>query len=396
MFVSEGFIKAVKKSPGRGRVLDYSGSGYLIVPGFIDLHVHLRGFELSYREDELSGGLAAIASGITLVIDMPNTRPRVADRDLVRLKLDRLSRIPVDHSIFSGIPEDLGEIALIDSEPVAGYKVYPMDILYRWDSIVEVLKSTRKLIVLHPELPEAEKPVIEGVRARGVHRNCGLEASAVSLLSSIRGQGIHVTHASCRSTVSIAKSHGYTVDVTPHHIFYSMEVYEGCMYKVNPPLRPEYERASILGLLLEGVIDAVASDHAPHALWEKFDPLSCNPGIPWLEAWPWILYRLVHAGALTLSQYLYLVSRGPSKVLGLDGLYGFIGEGARADLLVFDPSYRGRFTGALYSRARHYTVFMEELYGRPIEVFLGGEVVYSGGEVLEGIRGINPFTLQTL
>ncbi|MEB3773839.1 MAG: dihydroorotase [Desulfurococcales archaeon] len=388
--VEDGFIRSVRKAPGRGRVRDYTGTGYIVSPGLIDIHVHLRGLEYSYKETEETGGRAAAASGITLVIDMPNTLPRADNRETVRAKLEALSRAPVDHGLFAAIPRDPRRVEELLSEAIAGFKVYPED-LYERSGGVKGALSSGSLVVLHPELPEAGSAVAEDLVSREAHRNCGFEAAAVEVLAGMGGGRVHVTHASCRSTIIAAKKHGYTVDVTPHHLFYNTLTGAGCMYRVNPPLRPWHEPSWLVYMLLEGLVDAFASDHAPHALWEKSDPLYCSPGIPWLESWPWLVYRLVSVGALDLSEFLWLASRGPAVVAGLED-YGVIREGARGNILVYDPRAVWRFPGPAYSMARHYPSTMARMAGRPIEVLVGGETVFIGGEVIEGVRGVNPFT----
>ncbi len=391
--IQDGVIAEVRKNPVGGRVVDYRGSGVIVAPGLIDIHVHLRGLEYSYKETEETGAWAAAASGITLVVDMPNTRPQARTLEVVNEKLDRLSRTPIDHSLFAGIPGSRSEAVKIAEAPIAGFKIYPQD-LGPGEGLSTVL-SLGRLVVLHPELPEAEEPVLEDPVAREAHRGCWLEAASVNIIQELSPiSPVHVTHASCPSTVLAAKRAGYTVDATPHHLLYDTSRAEGCMFKVNPPIRGPGERSRLLYMVLEGVIDAFASDHAPHAQWEKSDPLYCSPGIPWLEAWPWILYRLVHAGALGIGEFHRLASRGPASILGLDD-YGVIREGARANLVAYRHDARWRFPGPRHSKARSYTCMMEEARGLPLEVIVGGETVYKTGEPVEGHRGVNPFISKT-
>jgi len=191
----------------------------------------------------------------------------------------------------------------------------------------------------------------------------------------LRKVRLHVTHASCPSTVLEAKRLGLTVDVTPHHIFYVVK--EGCLWRVAPPLRTRETQTSLLNLLLfEDVIDAMVSDHAPHKLSERKDPLFCSSGFAWLEAWPWLVFRLVSLGVLSLKKFLRLLSLGPAKILGLDKKLGLLRKGYRANIIVIDTNYKWRFPGPFASKDPHLHLFMRELKGRPIATFLGGEEVF--------------------
>ncbi|MEB3778989.1 MAG: dihydroorotase [Desulfurococcales archaeon] len=391
--VEDGVIRAITgEKPQGARTYDYRDRGYIVAPGFIDLHVHLRGLNLSYKEDEASGTRAAAASGITLVVDMPNTSPRVSTPELVMAKLSAFSGSPVDYGLYSGIPDDPSLVGELLGTPIAGFKVYPEDLDYRYESLVEVL-GRDVLVVVHPELVEALQDYSEDLESRSTTRGCHWEAAAVDYIAGLASKArIHVTHASCPSTVNRARMHGYTVDVTPHHLLLTAPQGGDCLYKVNPPLRGVAERTLLLQLLLEGTVDAIASDHAPHASWEKSEPLSCSPGIPWLEAWPWALFRLVASGGLSLGEYLYLTSRGPARILGLED-YGVLREGARGNLVVIDPGYKWRYPGPRYSKARYTPTIQLELVGAPVMTVVGGEPVYMEGEVVESRRsGVNPWS----
>jgi dihydroorotase len=398
-FDDSGVIRRISRDPPPGsEARDYRDRGYIVAPGLIDLHVHLRGLELSYKETEETGCLAAASSGITLIVDMPNTKPPLRRPEALDRKLRDLdSDCVVDHGVYAGLPEDPSLVEELASRPIAGFKVYPEDL--QSPALGEVL-SRRTLVILHPETPEAYRSDLATLELRGraSHRGCWWETLAVLLLAREhqgRGARVHVTHASCPGTVEAARGMGYTVDVTPHHLFYSAErARDPCLHRVNPPLRPEAERAGLVKLLLEGRVDALASDHAPHEPREKSLPPTCPPGYPWLEAWPWLLYRLVASGALSLGEYLWLTSRGPALILGLKN-YGALAPGYRANLLVFNPRARRHFQGPRHSKAKLTPAFMEELAGEPVETIVGGQTVYLKGELLEHPESpLNPFARQ--
>ncbi|MGC9072003.1 MAG: dihydroorotase [Acidilobus sp.] len=388
--VKDGYIASITREPRSDVVYRFFDEGLVVAPGFIDLHVHLRGLELSYKEDEGSGTKAALTSGITLVVDMPNTRPRLATPDAVKMKLEALSRLSyVDYGVYAGVPDDMGHVRELAAMPIAGFKVYPEDMSLRVGVLTDVLGSGR-LVVLHPELPEAER-VMDGDNPwRGLARGCWMEGAAVHLLSTFgRPTRLHVTHVSCPGTLYASRELGATTDVTPHHVLFDSEA-RGCYFRVNPPLRDSVTRSLLLKALIEGAVDAIASDHAPHAGVEKGFWPHCPSGIPWLGLWPLVMFSLVSSGAMSLAKFLELASLGPARVLGLESRYGLLEPGYRADLVALDYTWRGRFVST-YSKAPYSHAFMREVYAIPKAVFVGGALAAEEGQVLLKPPALNPF-----
>ena len=388
--VEDGVIKSIGRSPSGDQVYSFYAENVFVTPGLIDLHVHLRGLDLSYKEDEESGTKAALSSGVTLVVDMPNTRPRLATPEALRLKLEALrERSYVDYGVYAGVPDSEALVDKLASMPIAGFKIYPEDMDLRASSVSRAL-STGALVVLHPELPEAERVGWGENAERGEARGCWLEGASVHLLSTYGPlKRLHVTHVSCPGTLRVAKSYGATTDTTPHHVLYDYS-HEGCHFKVNPPLRDPVTRSLMLRELINGGIDALASDHAPHSPREKDSWAYCPPGIPWLGLWPPLLLGLVRSGALKLTEFLRLTSLGPAGILGLDHLYGLLEVNYRANLVVIDLNGWGRFSGT-YSKARYLHAFMEGLQATIRAVFVSGELAAEEGEVLLRPPVLNPF-----
>lgn len=391
--VRDGLIDSVSREP-RGEEVYRAPSGSYIAPGLIDLHVHLRGLELSYKEDEATGTMAALSSGITLVADMPNTRPRLATPEAVSAKLRALAAMSyTDYAVYAGIPDRPDGVDALRSMPVVGFKVYPEDLGARAVSVRRVLDLKGTLVVLHPEVPEAERVWADENYERGLARGCWMEAASLYMLSGARAR-VHVTHVSCPSTLLLAKSMGFTADTTPHYMFYSYYM-SGCQYRVNPPLRDEVSRSLIVKYVLEGTFDALGSDHAPHSRQEKAAWPHCPPGIPWLGLWPWVVYRLVKAHAMSRQEFLRLTSLGPAKVLGLDRLYGRLRPGYRANLVVIDEAHEWRFTGT-YSKAPYCHAFMSLAAAAPLAVFVGGQLASEGFDVKIKPRTVNPVEVSRL
>lgn len=375
--------REARSPPAGGRVLDLRGTGVVGLPGLVDMHVHLRGLRLSYKETVRTGTLAALRGGITLVADMPNTRPRLDTPEAISARILEIAReAAVDVRIIAGIPRRPGEAERIARIPgVVAFKAYPGD-LERPLQLREAA-ATGLPVILHPELPQAEGELErERLPAREAVRACHLEAASVGLLRDTVGPDavLHVTHASCASTVREARRAGATVDVAPHHLlydYYSPPGMSDCLGKVNPPLRGPVERSLLLREVLEGRVDALASDHAPHAAWEKSEPLACASGIPWLELWPWAVLGLL--GGLGVWRALGLLSRlaseGPARVLGLAprGV-----PGGEATYTLVRPARR-RFTGFEHSKAVRSYHFMMPLLGEPVGIVVRGRPAFIPG-----------------
>lgn len=382
LILENGIISKIKKLPPAGveKLYNFNKEGLIITPAFIDIHVHLRGLELSHKEDEYTGTKAALLSGILAVMDMPNTIPRLDNVKALNEKIKKLNeKSVIDFGVYAAIPSNPREFYKILKEPIAGFKIYPSDIRNRND-MLKFMDNINKVIVLHPELPEALNPVMESEISRSLHRGCHLETVAVNYVRRIlKNAKIHITHASCPSTIFEAKRLGLSVDVTPHHLLY--DVQEGCLWRVSPPLRDRVLRETLMDILLfRDMIDALVSDHAPHRPSEKKDPLFCSSGFAWLEAWPWLIFRLVSIGVLSLSKFLKLLSLGPASILGLKEKIGLLKKGYRANIIVIDTKYIWRFYGSLSSKDPHLHLFMRELRGKPITAFLGGEEVLFNNE----------------
>ena len=355
----------------------------VILPGLVDMHVHLRGLNLSYKEDEETGTMAAARGGLTLVADMPNTSPAIRTPSAAAAKLSRLRRLArVEYRLYLGVPptgmvDEMISLARRLPGEIAGFKVYPEDLEERGEQLARILSTPRLLVVVHPELqayPRGE--LVEDEHNRESHRSCWLEMAAVELLAAYSPEArIHITHASCPETVEKAKRHGFTVDVTPHHLLLQPPRSPGCLYRVNPPLREPERRQRLLQLLLEGLVDAVASDHAPHAAREKNgDPLACPPGIPWLEHWPAMLYCLVTSGALAPGEFTRLASTVPASLLDA----GRCTEpGCPATLTVIEPAWE-RAWAPRHSKARLLPYRGARLCARVKATLVRGQLVYRG------------------
>ncbi len=371
---ARGLVEEVAEEP-RGKLVA-AGEDLLVLPGLVDMHVHLRGLRLSYKEDERSGCRAALRGGLTLVADMPNTSPPASTPEAVAEKLRRLRSLRLEALLYAGVPPREGLVDEIASMPgVAGFKIYPRDLEERHRVVEYILSKPGLLVVIHPELPEAEKSEYEDPSSRAAGRGCHWEAAAVEYIASLSPEArVHVTHASCSSTVTLAKRHGFTVDVAPHHLLYTPPRGGGCLYKVNPPLRHPPEPQLLLKQLLDGQVDAIASDHAPHAPREKEgDPLTCPPGIAWLEAWPRLILCLLDR----LGGPQLLASLASARPAALLSRRRCLDPGCPATFTVYQRGWT-RFDAVRESKARRVPYLGSRLCAETRLVVVNGEVLMLG------------------
>lgn len=343
----------------------------LLIPGAIDMHVHVRGAQLSYKETVITATSEAVYGGITLIVDMPNTVPPINtyERVIERIReFENYSR--TDFGIYAGVGKDTEKI---ENLPIAGYKIYPEDL--EKEELDTVLRS-KKLKVIHSEIPKVNK-LFRKIR----NANIWMEIAPIRMLSGTNN--LHVTHITNYYTLKLAKELGMTTDITLHHLLVDGE--RNCMTKVNPPIRDYLTRIGMLSALFE--VDAIASDHAPHALWEKSQHIElCPPGIAMISFTVPFLFSLVKRDVINIGHVINLISKNPAKILNVR--YGRIEKG-----------YFANFTVIKFERWRYSTKYSKvtqtPLDGYPLDAMVymtivQGKVVYEDGEVYP-VRGINPF-----
>jgi len=402
--------KIIKIAPDiqskKAEVIDVSGLS--VMPGLVDVHVHLRDPGYEYKENVETGLKAAAAGGFTTVVCMPNTSPAIENKSVVKYLREKSEMAGLGRLWAAGAAtkerkgRELAEIGDMMEEGIAaitddGSPVANPQLMRR---IFEYAKIFDLVFMSHAEVPEISS---DGVMHEGlVSTTIGLpgippQAESVMVardvqLAKLTGGRLHVTHISTPAAldeIRRAKDEGLrvTCDVTPHHLTLTDEAvmeFDTCM-KVNPPLRPrEYVEAMIEGLK-DGTIDAIASDHAPHAVHEKETPFNEAPfGMIGLETTLAVTYtKLVKTGAMTLRQLAGKLSAGPAGALGLDA--GRIEEGAGADITVFDPEAVWTVDPSkFYSLGRNCPYAGWEVSGKAVMTIAGGRVIAKDGVVSDG------------
>lgn len=397
--VDQGKIVSISKpslAPIAERRISY-GDKYLILPGMVDIHVHMREPGLEYKEDWASGSRAAIKGGVTTVFDMPNNKPRINSCERLKEKI-RLasSKSLVDFGLYMGLPDDPSSIN--DCKDLyVGFKIYPED--YAKEELREVFQIARnldKIVVIHPEDPALLLSVVSMDYSNV--RPPEAEISAVKRMLKYAAEmkvWIHFTHVSTAMSVrEILKAKlrtlKITFDVTPHHMLLNSKLYKGKwakIAKVNPPLRSEADRAVIYRTVESMFADAIASDHAPHALKEKLNPNfeDVPPGFPGLETTLHLLLKEIIEGRMELDT-IDLYSSRPARLFGLRK--GEIRIGWSADFAIVKIGEEWVIKSEDFESKAKYSPFEGwKLRTKTWDVYLRGELVYSGGEFLREAGG---------
>jgi dihydroorotase len=388
--------------PAGATVIDCSGKW--IVPGLIDLHVHLREPGEEYKETIETGARAAVAGGFTAVVAMPNTKPPVDNATLVAFVRERaeaagLCRVYPAGAISKkqegkdladiGEMRDAGAVAVTDD----GKPVVDAGLMRR---ALEYTRAFDLPVMVHEEEPSLARGVMhEGeVSTRlGLRGTPGAAESVMVLrdlaLAELTGGRLHVAHVSVAESVRAiraAKARGVrvTAEATPHHFTLTDEAVAASDYspntKMNPPLRAATDVQAIREALADGTIDAIATDHAPHSQLEKDDlefDLASN-GIVGLETSVPLTLALVRDGVLSPLRAIELLSAGPARIFRLPG--GKLAAGAVADVTVIDPEERWTVRAAEFrSKGRNTPFDGHEVQGRAAVTVVGGRIVHGAG-----------------
>ncbi len=402
--VAGGRILAVEPEidPGRAAVID--AGGLWVLPGLVDIHVHLREPGYEYKEDVASGTRAAAAGGFTSVACMPNTDPVNDNAEVTRYILERVRergvcRVYPMGAISRGLRgedlADMGELAEAgcvavtdDGRPVAS------SLLMR--RAMEYARAFGLVVVSHCEdLDLAEGGVMNEGLASAYLGLPGIPAEAEEiavvrdlLLARRTGARLHLAHLSTRGSVDLlrwAKRLGLAVtgETAPHYFTLTEDAVRpfDTNAKMNPPLREIADVEAVQKGLRRGILDAVATDHAPHAPDEKEVEFEAAPnGVVGLETSLGLTLRLVHEGVLPLERAVAALTCGPARALGLPG--GTLEPGAPADIVLVDPEARWTVEPErFFSKARNCPFAGMELRGRPVRTLVGGRTVFADGRI---------------
>ncbi len=417
LLIESGKIKRIGKGlSGQGATV-LEADGLIVCPGLIDMHAHLREPGREDEETIASGTRAAAKGGFTSVVCMANTEPPADNKsvlDYIKAQAEEegVVRVYTVGAVTKGLRgEELAEMAeLSEAGAVAfsddGRPIMNAEVMRR---ALEYAKMLNRPLIAHAEdehlsfggqINEGYYSTLLGMR--------GIPAAAEEtiiardlLLSELTGARLHIAHVSTKGSVGMvrrAKRKGIpvTCEVTPHHLVFTDEALStfDTNYKVNPPLRSREDMDALREGLAEGIIDAIATDHAPHALQEKEKEFDYAPfGIVGLQtALAVIITELVETGVLTISEAIGKMSTNPARILGIDG--GVLEEGSIADLIIVEPKAKVELYKPGYSKpevdvdnweskSENSPYFGWKLRGRVIHTVVDGEIIVKDRKIVD-------------
>jgi dihydroorotase len=406
--------RIAKDIPADGANVIEVPAGFVVCPGLIDMHVHLREPGQEHKETVATGVAAAVAGGFTAVACMPNTSPINDNAGVTEFILKKAAEARLAHVYPIGAVSkgsngeqlaDIGELRAAGCVAISddGRPVKTALLMRR---ALEYAAMFGMPVLDHCEDPSLKG---EGVAHEGYHASAlglrGIPGVAESImvqrdiaLAEVTGAPVHVCHVSAASSlraVREGKQHGakVTCEVAPHHFTLTDEALSAPLsydtnVKMNPPLRGAADRDGMIGGIVDGSVDAIATDHAPHHYDEKKVEFDQAPfGIVGLETCvPIALDRLVHSGLIRLPRFVELLSTNPAKILSVPG--GALTEGAPADLTVLAPDLQTVVDVSRFrSKSRNTPFGGWQLRGGVAATIVGGRTVY----VNESAEGASVF-----
>ena len=353
-------VKIAEKIEPKGKVTRINAEGLLVAPGLVDVHVHFRDPGFTAKEDINTGAAAAAKGGVTTVVLMANTKPTVDSEETLKYILDKGAKTGIHVTTCANVTMGMQGKQLTDMKKLAaagavgftddGVPLLDAELVRR---AMEISAELDMPISFHEEDPKYIEN--NGVNRGKASEHYGIGGSSreaeIALverdlkLAEETGACIDIQHISSKEAVELVRQakkrcSNIHAEATPHHFTLTEDavIKYGTLAKMNPPLREEEDRQAVIRGLVDGTIDMIATDHAPHTAEEKAKPITEAPsGITGLETSLALgITELVDAGYLTMKQLLRLMSTNPATMYHLDA--GYLAEGGPADVILIDTA----------------------------------------------------------
>ena len=395
----------------------FDATGLHVLPGAIDSHVHFRDPGYAHKEDWGSGSAAAACGGVTTVFDMPNTNPPTGSLEALALKQNNAAVSHVDYGIYGLLDEDnIDQLEALIDAGVTGFKCFmgntfgnlpaPSDgaILEGF----EILARRGVRCTVHAENPSImarrQARMEQAGRAdRHAHlaarpEVCEIEAIGRAItFAEWTGARLHIAHHSAADSLYLlrdAKRRGVdvTAETCPQYLLLNTADLTrlGSVLRVNPPIRDERHNAPLWDALVEGVLDMIATDHAPHATDEKTrDRIwNCDCGFPGVETQMSLMLTEINKGRAAITDYVRWSAVNPAKAWGLYGVKGVIQPGAHADFALVDLQREAVIANErLHSRSKLTPWNARPVKGVPVHTLVRGRFVMRDRELVDDTRG---------
>ncbi|HVX67050.1 MAG TPA: dihydroorotase [Bryobacteraceae bacterium] len=400
LLIKGGLIVRIGPDLHATGAIAFDATGLIVSPGFIDLHVHLREPGFEHAETIESGSRAAAAGGFTSICAMPNTQPVNDAAHVTRYIVERAARsaivnvFPIGAITKDSAGEQLSAIGSMksagivaisdDGRPVMNSRVMRRAMEFARAFDLPVIDHCEDLnLSAGGDMHEGFESVRRGLRGIPAASEDVMVARDL-ILAEATGARFHVAHLSSRRSLDMlaqakARKLNVTCEVTPHHMALAdsgMAPYDS-NYKMKPPLRTCADNAALIDGIASGIVDAIATDHAPHPGSEKMQEFEkCPFGIIGLEtALAVALETLVHSGRIGLPRLIELFTSGPARILGLNR--GRFEPGLPGDVTIFDPNLEWTYdVNRSQSKSRNSPFHNRTFRGAPVATVVGGKVVW--------------------
>ena len=385
-------------------------AGRLLIPGVIDPQVHFREPGATDKEDLASGSRAAVRGGVTSFLEMPNCNPPTTNQEHLDWKLARAaSSCTANFGFFIGATSDNLD-SLNNVHPACGIKIFmgssTGDLLVdKQEHLERIFGNGQRLIAVHAEdetrIQNRMRALLKEGEAVDYALHSQIRDPQTALIATERalalsekyGRRLHILHLSTSEEVERLRRHKpdqVTCEVIPNHLFLNTDDYAqlGSRVQMNPPIRKPANASGLWSGLHQGIIDIIATDHAPHTLAEKNQPYPNSPaGMPGVETSLPLMLTAMQAGHCTLAQVQQWMCSGPARVYGIKNK-GQLAEGFDADLALVDiETTRPVRDNEVFSRAAWSPYAGRELTGWPSHTIVGGQVVFDNGRIRPGVFG---------
>lgn len=398
---------------------DIDATGLYLFPGVIDDHVHFREPGMTHKADIASESRTAAAGGVTSYMEMPNTNPQTTTIELLNQKFELARQHSrVNYSFFFGATNtNTDEVCRLDPARVPGVKVFMGSstgnmLVDRVDTLLRLFQQSPLLLMAHCEDTDIinqninyfrkkykgqnDFPVRYHSRIRSVDACYTSSALAVKLAKET-GARLHIAHVSTAKELSLfdnslpLEEKRITAEAVIAHLMFTTEDYDrlGTKIKCNPAIKTPDDRAALREALNTGLIDVVATDHAPHLLNEKIGgALKAMSGMPMIQFSLVSMLELADEGELSIERVVELMCHNPAKLFHIEKR-GFIRPGYFADLVLVDPEANWLVSQGRYYTKCGWTPMDEHTFKWKVRrTFVNGTTAYCDGVVVDGVRGL--------
>jgi len=405
--VQQGKITQVLPEISSPAAQEIDAAGLTLLPGVIDPQVHFREPGLEHKEDLFTASCACAKGGVTSFLEMPNTRPLTTSQAALDDKLHRAAeKCLVNYGFFIGATAD-NLPDLRQANPTPGIKIFMGSmqgaLLVDQEAALEaIFAEGSRLIAVHAEdqarIAERRQQFSDktnpAVHSQIQDNQAALSATQLALrLSQKYQRRLHILHLSTAEEAELLRQEKpawVTAEVTPQHLLLNTKAYEtlGTLAQMNPPLRSPHDNEVLWQALLDGVIDFIATDHAPHTLAEKAQEYPRTPsGMPGVETSLPLMLTQAMQGRCTIAQVAKWMSTAVARAYGIPNK-GVIAPGYDADLVLVDlDTYHPVLRQELLTKCGWSPFEGWTLTGWPVLTIVGGQVVYERGKLYTDVRG---------